>query len=146
MGVGAVGVPIAHLRGWRKFQFPPFLCFSFRTILTVVLPVPLGRKWRGMKPRGELRPVGAGVPRPLRLPLSPEHGSWECLCKWQERGRSLMGRCRCGSSKIEAAASSPRVHPTGLPREERAQAGDRKKMWMGSKTFSDSGSLKTLRG
>lgn len=90
---------LSHPRVWRKFQSPPFLCFSFRTILTVVLPAPFGWKWRGMKSRGELSPVGAGVLSPLFLPPSPEHGSWECLCKWQEGGRSLMGHCQWRSDK-----------------------------------------------
>lgn len=83
----------------QRLRFPPFLCFSFRTILTVVLPASFGRKWRGMKPKGALGPVGDGVLRSLFLPLSPEHGSWECLCKGQEGLRSLMGHCQCRSRK-----------------------------------------------
>lgn len=74
-----------HTSPW-EYVFPPctqaFLCFSFRTILTVVLPASFGRKWRGMKPREALGPVGDGVLRSLFLPLSPEHRSWECFTPW----------------------------------------------------------------
>lgn len=53
----------------------------------VVLPIPTDWKWRGMKPRGELRLVGAGVLGPL---LS-EHGSWECLCEQQAGCGAVCG-------------------------------------------------------
>lgn len=113
MGDGSSQGPTSHLRGWRRFQSPPFLCFSFRTILTVVLPASFGRKWRGMKPRGALGPVGVGVPRPVFLPPSPEHGSWECLCKGREGRRPLMGRCPWRGSWTEAAARGQASGDTG---------------------------------
>ena len=107
--VGTVRAPLSHLRSWQRLQFPPFLCFSFRTILTVVLPASFGRKWRGRKPRGALGPVGLGVLGSLFLPPSPEHGSWECLCKGQEGCSSPTGHCQCRSSQTEAVVRGLRM-------------------------------------
>lgn len=139
MGSGSRQGPPFPPQGQQRLRFPPFLCFSFRTILTVVLPASFGRKWRGMKPREALGPVGDGVLRSLFLPLSPEHGSWECLCEGQERGRSLKARCQRRSRK------------TGC--SERPEGGcwdsigsRQKERLIGSKTLPGNESLKTLGG
>lgn len=63
----------------------PFLCFSFKTIFTVVPPVPLGLKLLGINSREELRAVDTVAPGGFLPTTSPKHWSWECLCEQPEK-------------------------------------------------------------
>lgn len=85
-------VTLGHVQTTWPLHPLPFLCFSFKTIFTVVPPPPLGLKLLGMNSREEVRIVDAVAPGGFPLVSSPKHWSCECLCEQSERKGGLRPR------------------------------------------------------
>lgn len=99
-------VTLDHVQTAWPFHPLPFLCFSFKTIFTVVPPPPLGLKLLGMNSREELRTVDMVDPGGFLAIASPKHWSCECLCEQSEKRRGLRPR-QLGCSHSKACWKKP---------------------------------------
>lgn len=99
-------VTLGHVQTAWPLHPLPFLCFSFKTIFTVVPPPPLGLKLLGMNSREELRTVDSVAPGGFLPIASPKHWSCECLCEQSEKRRGLRSR-QLGCSHSKARWKKP---------------------------------------